>query len=67
MNVVAYLLQLKALLLADATKVIPILQTSTLLTVMLGILLLGEKDNVARKIIASLIALVGSYILITAA
>lgn len=66
-NVIAYLLQLKALVLADATKVIPILQTSTLLTVMLGILLLGEKDNVARKIIASLIALVGSYILITAA
>lgn len=66
-NVIAYLLQLKALVLADATKVIPILQTSTLLTVISGVWLLGERDNVPRKVIASLIALVGSYILVTAA
>lgn len=64
LNVVGYLLQLKALEIADATKVIPIVQTSTLLTVILGIFLLGETEHKYRKIISAIIALVGVYLLI---
>lgn len=66
LNVVGYLLQLKAVEIADATKVIPVVQTSTLLTVFLGIVILGEKDDKFRKIIASIIALIGTYIVIVA-
>jgi len=63
-NVAGYYLQLKALEIADATKVIPIVQTSTLLTVFLGILILKEKKNILRKIIAGLITIMGVYLLV---
>jgi drug/metabolite transporter (DMT)-like permease len=66
LNVVGYYLQLQALKMADATRVIPLIQLSTLVTVILGILLLGEKDNIWRKIIAAIIGLAGAYILIVA-
>ncbi|KKU09523.1 MAG: hypothetical protein UX13_C0038G0005 [Candidatus Woesebacteria bacterium GW2011_GWB1_45_5] len=50
-NVVGYLLMLKGLETGDATRIIPIVQTSSVVTVILGIFLLmrkrtyGEKDN----------------------
>ena len=63
-NAIGYLLQLKALALTEATKVIPIVQTSTLFTVLLGIVLLGEREHVMRKIIAGIIAVAGVFLLV---
>ncbi|PIP56863.1 hypothetical protein COX05_00815 [candidate division WWE3 bacterium CG22_combo_CG10-13_8_21_14_all_39_12] len=63
-NVIGYLLQLKALGLAEATRVIPIIQISTLLTVLLGIILLKERDNLTKKIFAGILAVIGAYLLI---
>lgn len=62
-NVIGYLLQLKALQLQEATRVIPIVQTSTLLTVLLGILILKEKQHIFRKIFAGALAVLGVYLL----
>ncbi|MCR4329683.1 MAG: DMT family transporter [Candidatus Roizmanbacteria bacterium] len=62
-NVAGYLLQLKALTLAEATRVIPIVQTSTLFTVIIGVIVLKERDSVVKKIIASCMAVVGVYFL----
>ena len=66
LNVVGYYLQLRALTLGEATKVIPLVQTFTLATVVLGILILGEKQYLWRKVIAAVIGLGGAYLLVTA-
>ena len=63
-NVFGYLFQLKALELSEATKIIPIIQTSTLFTVLAGILFLKERENVPRKLIAGVIAVVGVFLLV---
>ena len=63
-NVLGYLFMLKALAMAEVTRVMPLIQTSTLLTVLSGILILNERDNIARKIIAGGIALAGVYFLV---
>ena len=54
---------LKALEIGDATRVIPTVQTSTLLAIILGILLLGEKEHALQKVSAGVIALLGVYFL----
>ncbi len=64
LNVIGYFMQLKALEVAEATRVIPIVQTSTLFTVFLGIILLKERDHVLRKVIAGGMAITGAYLLI---
>lgn len=64
LNAIGYLLQLKALEVAEATRIIPIVQTSTLFTVIMGIILLKEKNNILRKITAGMIAVVGVYLLV---
>ncbi len=63
LNVIGYFIQLKAQALADATRVIPIVQTSTLLTVIFGIIILKEKDNLFKKILAGVIAMIGVFLL----
>lgn len=63
LNVVGYYLQLQALQLADATLVIPIVQMSTLTTVLAGVFVLGEKDFIWRKIFSAIVALIGVYLL----
>ena len=45
LNVVGYWLQLKAFSLVSATIVIPLLQTSTLLTIVIGIFFLNDSSN----------------------
>ncbi len=62
-NVAGYLLQLKALTLAEATRVIPIVQTSTLFTVIIGVIVLKERDSMAKKFIAGCMAVIGVYFL----
>jgi drug/metabolite transporter (DMT)-like permease len=64
LNVIGYYLQLKALELGDATRVIPIVQSSAVITVVLGIILLKETDFVGRKIVAGILAFIGSYFLV---
>jgi uncharacterized membrane protein len=63
-NVLGFLMQLKALETAEATKVIPIVQTSTLFTILFAAIFLGEKDTIYKKSIAGLMAVVGTYFLI---
>jgi uncharacterized membrane protein len=64
LNVAGSLMQLKALQLTEATKVIPIVQTSSIFTVILGIFILKEKSNIIKKIVAGLLAIAGVYLLI---
>ena len=64
LNVIGYLLQLKALELQEATRVIPIVQTSTLTTVLAGVVLLNEKEHLVKKVIAGFTAFAGVYFLI---
>lgn len=64
LNVFGYLMQLKAFELTDATNVIPIVQTSTLFTILLGVFFLGERENMAKKFLAGILAVVGAYFLI---
>lgn len=63
LNVFGYFLNLKAQSLAEATKVIPIIQTSTVLTVIFGIFILKEKSHLFKKILAGIIAVVGVFLL----
>lgn len=62
-NFVAYFLGLKAFVLAEATKVIPVMQLSTIMTVIAGIFILNEKNNLFKKIIAGIIAVIGVFLL----
>jgi drug/metabolite transporter (DMT)-like permease len=62
-NFVGFYLGLKAFLLAEATKVIPVIQATTLMTVIAGVFLLKERSNLAKKIIAGLIAVLGVFLL----
>ena len=64
LNVIGYLMQLKAFEITEATRVIPIVQTSTLFTVLMGIVLLKEREHIPKKIIAGLMAVAGAYFLI---
>jgi drug/metabolite transporter (DMT)-like permease len=59
LNVIGYFLQLKALTMADSTRVVPIVQTSTIFTVILGILILKEKGRIPQKVLAGILAIAG--------
>ena len=63
LNVIGYLLQLKAMQMAEATRVIPIVQTCTLFTVICGIVFLNERENIPRKLLAGVIAIIGVFFL----
>ncbi len=63
LNVLGFYIQLKALSLADASKVIPIINTNSVFVVLGGIYLLKERDNIGKKIIAGLLATVGVFFL----
>ncbi len=62
-NFVGFYLGLKAFLLAEATKVIPVIQLSTIMTVIAGIFLLKERNNLSKKILAGIIAVAGVFLL----
>lgn len=65
-NVLGYFLQLKALTMGEAIVVIPVVQTFMLFTVLLGIVLLGERDHIGRKLTAAAIGFAGALLLIIA-
>ncbi len=62
LNAVGYFAQLKAFSLADATVVIPLAQTSTLLTVLAGIIFLKERSHVPLKIVSGVLCLIGVWL-----
>jgi drug/metabolite transporter (DMT)-like permease len=62
-NFVGYYLTLKAYMLAEATKIIPVIQLSTLMTVIAGVFLLKEKNNLTKKLFAGVIAVIGVFLL----
>lgn len=62
-NFTAYFLGLKAFLMAEATKVIPIIQSSTIIAVIGGVFLLKERSNLLKKIFAGIIAVIGVFLL----
>jgi uncharacterized membrane protein len=66
LNAFGYLFQLKAVEIAEATRVLPIVQTSTFFTVILAALFLREKENLGRKTICAILAIAGSILLINA-
>jgi len=63
-NTTAYYFMLKALEVSAATKVIPLVQTSTLITVFLGIWLLKETERIPQKIAAAVLAVAGVFLLV---
>jgi uncharacterized membrane protein len=64
LNVAGYLLQLNAFQRGDANVIIPFLQLSSFLTVILGILFLNEKQGIKRKIFAVILAIIGVFFLV---
>ena len=54
----------KALSIGDVNKVAPIDKSSTILTVLLAIILFGETDHLAAKLIGTLILAVGIFLMI---
>lgn len=65
LNVGAYLFNLKALVVGgEVTKVISIVQTSTIITIILGIIFLKEREHIVKKIVAGLIAIIGVFLLV---
>lgn len=64
LNVVGYYLQLKAMEMGEATRVIPMVQSYAVITVIMGIIILKESEYFGRKIIAGVVAFIGSYFLV---
>jgi drug/metabolite transporter (DMT)-like permease len=62
-NVFGFILYLKALSLADTSRVIPITSSTGTLTVLAGIFILKENTYIGRKIFAGLLMLVGVLLL----
>ena len=63
LSTVTYYLTLKSFSLADVTLVYPLLQLTTLLTVIGGIIFMKERDHLWQKIIAVVLVIAGSIIL----
>ncbi len=63
LGVTTYYFIYRTFLITDASVAVPLTSSSTVLTVLGGILLLGEKGNVLRKILGAVLVLVGVLIL----
>lgn len=64
MNAFAYLFYIKALTLTQATTVIPLIQTTTIITVILAAIFLKESNNLKRKILCAILSLIGTSLLL---
>ncbi|MBP9702172.1 DMT family transporter [Candidatus Woesebacteria bacterium] len=62
-NLIGYGFMLKALTLGEASNVMPIATSTTPFVVLIGILLLGERDSLARKIFSSILVLIAIYLM----
>ncbi len=63
MSVLGYYFTLKAFSLADASKVVPIMSSSTILVVLSGAIFLKERSYLGRKVIAGICVCVGVVLL----
>lgn len=63
LSVVGYYGLLKAFSLADASKVVPVTATSSILTVLASTVILHERSHIVRKIIAAAIVVTGVFLL----
>lgn len=64
LNVAGYYLQLKALSLADASTVIPLISATTIFTVIGGVVFLKERDHLLTKTAATILVIIGMLLLI---
>ena len=62
-SVLGYYFTLKAFSLADASKVVPIMSSSTILVVLAGAIFLKERSHLGRKVIAGICVCVGVVLL----
>lgn len=62
-NMIGYGLMLKALTLAEASKVMPIVTSTAPFVILLGIFALGERDFMGRKLFAGVMTVVAVYLL----
>ena len=62
-NLIGYGFMLKALTLVEASNVMPIATSTTPFVVLIGILLLGERDSLVRKIFSSILVLIAIYLM----
>ncbi len=63
LNIIGYGAMTKALIIGDATNVIPIATSTPPLVVLGGVLFLGERTDVGKKILAVLLVLVAIYLM----
>ncbi len=63
LNALSLVFVQRAFQLGEVSRVIPVLSTVTVLTVLGGIIILGEKDNWQRKVLAGILATIGILIL----
>lgn len=63
LNVVGFYFQIVALSLADATRVVPIISTSSMITVLLGIWILHERSDMWKKVFSAVLATGGVLLL----
>lgn len=63
LNVLGFVLYLKALSLAEASRVIPIVSSSATLVVLGGIIFLNERSHIAKKLIAGALMFIGILLL----
>ena len=66
LGVVGYYFSLKAVLLTEVSRVLPIMYCSTILTALGGILILKERGSVPQKLIGAVITVLGVLLLQTA-
>lgn len=62
-NLIGYGFMLKALTLGEASSVMPIATSTTPFVVLIGIVLLGERDSLVRKIFSSILVLIAIYLM----
>lgn len=62
-NLLGYGFLLKALMIGEASRIIPITSSSTPFVVLFGIILLGERKNIIRKVVASFLAVLAIYLM----
>lgn len=65
LGVLGYYFALKTFLLVDVSKAIPVMYSSTILTALLGIVILKERGNVVQKLAGAVITVLGVVLLQT--
>jgi len=62
-----YLFKLKALVLVDASIAFPVIRISSLITVLGGVIFLRERKEILKKIIATVLIMIGAILIVGAA